>query len=101
MPVSKASEAIIDRLIEREANLLPVGSNCMRILRSDDFPVCANCLHSYSVNRSKPATAKRLKQLEERGASMLPLTRPLPFDLETEEEYLEEMKKREGRDPIE
>jgi sulfite oxidase len=32
---------------------------------------------------------------------MLPLTRPIPFDLETEEEYLEEMARREGRDPIE
>lgn len=46
-------------------------------------------------------TAKRLKQLEAHGASLLPLTRPLPFDLETDEEYLEEMKKRQGRDPIE
>lgn len=53
------------------------------------------------MNKTKPATAKRLKQLEEHGASILPLTRPIPFDLETEEEYLEEMRKREGRDPIE
>lgn len=46
-------------------------------------------------------TAKRLKIMEEKGVSMLPLTRPLPFDLETEEEYIEEMKKRQGRDPME
>jgi sulfite oxidase len=38
---------------------------------------------------------------EDRGVSFLPLTRPAPFDLETDEEYLEEMKRREGRDPIE
>jgi sulfite oxidase len=44
---------------------------------------------------------KRLKQLEDHGASILPITRPVPFDLETEEEYLEEMKKRGGRDPEE
>ncbi|KAF1850362.1 molybdopterin binding oxidoreductase [Cucurbitaria berberidis CBS 394.84] len=68
-----------------------------------DLHVTSSChrVKLYSVNRSKPATAKRLKQLEERGASMLPLTRPLPFDLETDDEYLEEMRKRQGRDPIE
>jgi sulfite oxidase len=38
---------------------------------------------------------------EDQGKDFLPLTRPAPFDLETEEEYLAEMKKREGRDPIE
>jgi sulfite oxidase len=66
----------------------------------------ADCLYLsrikvYSINRSRPFTAKRLKLLEEKGVSMVPITHPLPFDLETEEEYLEEMKKREGRDPIE
>lgn len=55
----------------------------------------------YSVNSTKPATARRLKQLEEHGASIKPITRPLPFDLETNEEYLEEMRKRGGRDPDE
>lgn len=55
----------------------------------------------YSVNKTKPQTARRLKQLEEHGTSILPLTRPVPFDLETEEDYLEEMKKRGGRDPVE
>jgi sulfite oxidase len=55
----------------------------------------------YSINKSRPATAKRLKALEERGVSILPITRPLPFDLETDEEWLEIMKKRQGRDPIE
>ena len=57
--------------------------------------------YSYSVNKTKPMTAKRLKMMEEKGVSMLPLTRPMPFDLETDEEYFAEMKKREGRDPIE
>jgi sulfite oxidase len=44
---------------------------------------------------------KRLKQLEDHGASLHPITRPVPFDLETEEEYLKEMTKRGGRDPEE
>jgi sulfite oxidase len=55
----------------------------------------------YSINRTKPMTAKRLKQFEEKGQSIWPITRPVPFDLETEEEYLEQMKLREGRDPEE
>lgn len=55
----------------------------------------------YSVNTTKPETARRLKQLEEHGASINPITRPVPFDLETDEEYLEEMRKRGGRDPEE
>jgi sulfite oxidase len=58
-------------------------------------------VNRYSVNKSKPSTARRLKQYEDHGAEFLPLTRPAPFDLETEEEYLEEMRKREGRDPVE
>jgi sulfite oxidase len=41
----------------------------------------------YSVNRSKPATAARLKQLEENGQSFLPLTQPLEFAVEPFEEY--------------
>jgi hypothetical protein len=55
----------------------------------------------YSVNTTKPASAKRLQMYKDAGVDFLPLTRPAPFDLETEEEYLEEMRKREGRDPIE
>lgn len=68
-----------------------------------DLHVTSSChrVKLYSVNKSKPHTAKRLKQLEEHGASILPLTRPVPFDLETDKEYLAEMKKRRGRDPVE
>ena len=55
----------------------------------------------YSVNRSKPKTAKRLKQLEEKGLDLLPITKPLPLDLESDEEYDTEMKKRKGREPEE
>jgi sulfite oxidase len=71
--------------------------------RNWDLHVTSSChrIKLYSVNKTKPATAKRLKQLEDHGASLHPITRPVPFDLETEEEYLEEMKKRGGRDPEE
>lgn len=43
----------------------------------------------------------RLKQLEEVGAPILPITQPLPFDLESDEHYAAEMEARDGRDPRE
>ena len=46
-------------------------------------------------------TAKRLKQFEDRGLPFLPLTRPVPFNLESDEDYIKEMTKRDGRDPKE
>ena len=53
----------------------------------------------YSVNRSKPATAKRLKQLEEHGDTFEPLTKPLEFTVEPLEEY-EAAYQKEPREPV-
>jgi sulfite oxidase len=68
-----------------------------------DLHVTSSChrIKLYSVNRSRPATARRLRQFEERGVPFLPLTQPVPFDLETEEEYAREMREQGGRDPEE
>ena len=54
----------------------------------------------FSVNKSKPATAKRLKQLEEMGQPFLPLTRPLEFTIEKFDEY-EAAFHKEPREPLE
>lgn len=32
---------------------------------------------------------------------MIPITQPIEFDVETEQEYLENMERRQGRDPEE
>lgn len=71
--------------------------------RNFDLHVTSSChrVKIYSINRSHPATARRLQQLEEVGASILPITQPLPFDLETDEHYEAEMEARDGRDPRE
>jgi sulfite oxidase len=71
--------------------------------RNWDLHVTSSChrIKIYSINKSKPATAKRLKMLEDRGVSIQPITKPLPFDLETDEEYDEAMAARHGRDPEE
>lgn len=50
---------------------------------------------------SKPLTAARLKLLEEKGIPMIPITQPLEIDLESQEHWEEEMRRRGGRDPVE
>ncbi|KAK3712954.1 hypothetical protein LTR37_008839 [Vermiconidia calcicola] len=68
-----------------------------------DLHVTSSChrIKIYSINRSRPATAQRLNFLESKGMSLLPITRPLEIDLESEEHYEAEMKERHGRDPEE
>jgi len=68
-----------------------------------DLHVTSSChrIKVYSINRSRPATAARLKMLEENGIPLLPITQPIEMNLESDEEYDKEMAKRKGRDPIE
>ncbi|TFK47686.1 molybdopterin binding oxidoreductase [Heliocybe sulcata] len=47
----------------------------------------AHRIKVYSVNKMKPATARRLKELAEHGQGMEPLSRPLAFPLENADEY--------------
>ncbi|KAF2713789.1 hypothetical protein K504DRAFT_369307, partial [Pleomassaria siparia CBS 279.74] len=54
----------------------------------------------YSINRTKPVTAKRLDILESKGLSIFLLTRPLKMEL-VSDDYLEKIKRRQGHDPIE
>lgn len=55
----------------------------------------------FSVNKAHPATAKRMKKLDEAGIDFLPITKPLPLDLESDDEYETQMQRRGGRDPAE
>ncbi|GAB7351446.1 hypothetical protein MBLNU459_g2110t1 [Dothideomycetes sp. NU459] len=68
-----------------------------------DLHVTSSChrIKIYSINKSRKATAERLRMLEEKGIPILPITHPLEIDLETEEHWQEEMKKQGGRDPLE
>lgn len=65
--------------------------------------VTSSChrINIYSINRSKPLTAQRLKAMEEKGMSMLPITHPLEMDLESDEHYKAAMAAQGGRDPKE
>ncbi|KAI8978715.1 sulfite oxidase mitochondrial precursor [Trametes punicea] len=59
-----------------------------------DLHVTSSChrIKVYSVNTSRPATAHRLAELRARGES-LDLTRPIPWSLESLEEYLKAVRK--------
>ncbi|OSC97481.1 E set domain-containing protein [Trametes coccinea BRFM310] len=60
-----------------------------------DLHVTSSChrIKVYSVNTSRPATAQRLAEMAARGEAFDPLTRPLPWSLESEEEYLKLVRK--------
>lgn len=68
-----------------------------------DLHVTSSChrISIYSINRSRPATAARLKLLEEKGLSIDPITRPLEFQLESDEDWRKAMEAKGGRDPEE
>lgn len=56
-----------------------------------DLHVTSSChrIKIYSVNRSKPATARRLKFLEEHGENIKDLTKPVELSLEDTDHFLE------------
>lgn len=75
----------------------------LTFIRNWDLHVTSSChrIKVYSVNRSKPATAARLKMLEEKGMSITPITKPFEFSLESDEDWRKNMDARGGRDPEE
>ncbi|KAK7687080.1 hypothetical protein QCA50_009580 [Cerrena zonata] len=54
-----------------------------------DLHVTSSChrIKLYSVNRTRPLTQLRLKQLAERGETFTPISKPLEFALESRESY--------------
>jgi sulfite oxidase len=48
----------------------------------------AHRIKIYSVNKSRPETQARLKQLEENGQPFEPLTQPLEFAVEDMSDFL-------------
>ncbi|KAI4739774.1 molybdopterin binding oxidoreductase [Aureobasidium sp. EXF-12298] len=61
-----------------------------------DLHVTSSC-----INKSRPLTAARLKLLKEKNVPIVPITHPMEFDLESEDHYMEEMRKQGGREPEE
>ena len=63
--------------------------------RSWDLHVTSSAhrIKIYSVNKSRPATLARLKQLEEHGQPFEPLTQPLEFTIEDRDDHLAAQRK--------
>lgn len=61
------------------------------MIHSWDLHVTSSChrIKVYSVNKSKPQTAERLRLLESKSHDIHELTKPTEFSLEGEEEYLQ------------
>ncbi|KAL9116973.1 MAG: hypothetical protein Q9187_006495 [Circinaria calcarea] len=55
----------------------------------------------FSVNKSRPTTAKRLKFWKDKGVNFLPLTKPLTIYLQDDDKYQAEIEWRGPRDPEE
>jgi len=68
-----------------------------------DLHVTSSChrIKVYSVNKTRPATQRRLAELDRLGAGLEPITRPLPMEQEDDDEYAKAMAKMHGRDPEE
>jgi len=68
-----------------------------------DLHVTSSChrIKVFSINKTREATARRLKKYEDNGIPFLPITQPSEMDLETEEDYRREMDIRGNRDPHE
>ncbi|KAK8018812.1 molybdopterin binding oxidoreductase [Apiospora marii] len=101
MPVD--AEGWLEFCVRCWDNALNTQPTFVRSAWNWDLHVTSSChrVKIYSMNRSKPMTAQRLKLLEEKGMSILPITRPLEIDLETDEHYDQAMEAMGGRDPKE
>ncbi|KAK4161063.1 Oxidoreductase, molybdopterin-binding domain-containing protein [Cladorrhinum sp. PSN259] len=97
------AEGWLEFLVRTWDNALNTQPTFVRSAWNWDLHVTSSChrIKIYSINRSRPATAARLKLLEEKGIDIVPITRPLPFDLETDEHYEAAMQAQKGREPLE
>ncbi|KAK8097660.1 uncharacterized protein PG998_013146 [Apiospora kogelbergensis] len=101
MPVD--AEGWLEFCVRCWDNALNTQPTFVRSAWNWDLHVTSSChrVKIYSMNRSRPLTAQRLKLLEEKGMSMLPITQPLEIDLESDEHYDKAMEAMGGRDPKE
>jgi sulfite oxidase len=97
------AEGWLELCVRTWDNALNTQPTYVRSAWNWDLHVTSSChrIKVYSINKSKPETAQRLKEFEDRGADFLPITRPVPFNLESDEDYEKGMAARGGRDPVE
>jgi len=97
------AEGWLELVVRCWDNALNTQPTYVRSAWNWDLHVTSSChrIKVYSVNKTRPATSKRLDALEKRGASLLPITAPLPMEQESDEDYAAVMAKIHYRDPVE
>jgi len=103
MEIPVDAEGWLELCVRCWDNALNTQPTYVRSAWNWDLHVTSSChrVAVYSINKSKPATATRLKYLEDNNIPLLPITRPIEISLESDEEYLAELARRGGRDPKE
>ncbi|KAF2084796.1 sulfite oxidase [Saccharata proteae CBS 121410] len=101
MPVD--AEGWLEFCVRTWDNSLNTQPTYVRSAWNWDLHVTSSChrIKVYSINRKKPLTAARLKLMEEKKLPMVPITRPLEIDLESEDDYKQRMEAQGGREPEE
>ena len=91
---------VLVRSWDSSCNTQPIS---VRSVWNWDLHVTQSChkIKLYSVNRTKPLTAQRLKEYEDAGIDFAsePITRPVPWPLEDMDAYLERVRKY-PREPV-
>ena len=97
------AEGWLDLAVRCWDNALNTQPTFIRSAWNWDLHVTSSChrIRVFSVNKTKPQTAVRLAVLEKKGIPFEPITKPLEIDLEDDDHYEEEVRKRAGRDPDE
>jgi sulfite oxidase len=97
------AEGRLELVVRCWDNALNTQPTYVRSAWNWDLHVTSSChrIKVYSVNKTRPATRKRLDAPEKRGASLLPITAPLPMEQESDEDYAAVMAKIHYRDPAE
>jgi sulfite oxidase len=97
------AEGWLELVVRCWDNCLNTQPTFVRSAWNWDLHVTSSChrIKVFSVNKLKPATARRLEMMEEKGIPFEPLTKPLEVELEDEDVYMQELEKRGGREPLE
>ena len=84
-------------------NALNTQPSLVRSSWNFDLHVTSSChrIKVYSINKTRPETARRLEQYEKMGVPFLPITKPSEWNLESPEDFAKTMEAMGERDPDE
>ncbi|CZR50760.1 probable sulfite oxidase, mitochondrial precursor [Phialocephala subalpina] len=97
------AEGWLELVVRCWDNALNTQPTYVRSAWNWDLHVTSSChrIKVYSINKTRPKIAAKLKHFEKLGVPFLPITQPGEMDLEGEESYTQGMVARGGRDLLE